>query len=88
MSLNQMSSKDLAACGLVFSGTVMRVMPFRLILAPDIPLDPPDIVSKNGEGFSINMNNMEQGRHYMMTFEGSKFVLWKNYAGALVIREV
>ena len=88
MSLNQMPGKDLAVCGLMSSGIVMRAMSFQLIHMPNIPLNPPDIVSKNNEGFSIDMNNMEQGRPYMMTFDGSKYVLWKNENGSLVIREV
>lgn len=53
-----------------------------------VPLDPPDIVTKRADGFSIDMNNMEPLMPYMMTFEDSKYVLWKNENGALVIREI
>ena len=52
-----------------------------------VPLDPPNIVTKHADGFSIDTNNMEPLMPYMMTFEDSKYVFWKNTNGSLVIRE-
>lgn len=84
-----MSGNGLVACGMVFHGMTSHVETIAEMLSKlDIPLDSQDIVSKNDEGFSIDMNNMERLKPYMMTFEGSKYVLWKTGNDALVIREV
>ena len=62
------------------------------ILFPAIRLDvsanPPDIVSISGKEFKINMNNMEMLQPYLMKFDGSHYVIWKNVDGALVMEEV
>lgn len=88
MNPNLMISTALTARGMAFHSMTHTVLAIVVPLKPNIPLDPPDIVSKNDEGFSINMNNMERSKPYMMTFEDSKFVLWKNKDGALVIKEI
>ena len=54
----------------------------------DILVNPPDIVLIKDEGFIINLNNMETMQPYRMNFLDSKYVIWKNEKGALVIEEV
>ncbi len=54
----------------------------------DILVNPPDIVLIKDEGFIINLNNMETMQPYRMNFLDSRYVIWKNEKGALVIEEV
>ena len=54
----------------------------------DIPRDPPEIVTKNDEGFSIDTNNMKQGWPYLMTFRDSTYVMWKTGKGDVLMKEV
>lgn len=51
-------------------------------------MNPPEIVRIEGEEFRIDMNNMEPLRPYLMKFLDSRYVIWKNKDGALVINEV
>ena len=88
MSLNLMSGDGLTARGMAFHGMVFHFAIVTPLVKAGIPLDPPDIVSKNDEGFSVDTNNMERLRPYMMTFKDSKYVIWKDENDALVIKEV
>ncbi len=54
----------------------------------DILVNPPDIVLIKDDGFIINQNNMETMQPYRMNFLDSRYVIWKNEKGALVIEEV
>ena len=73
--------------------------PYALMISPiaaffarhfkiDIPVNPPKIVLIEGDQFSIDMNEMETLRPYMMTFLDSRYMFWKNQKGALVLTEV
>lgn len=88
MSQDFVASADLMAHSATLHSMTHAVLVLMVPLKPAIPLNPPDIVSKNDEWFSINMNNMERSKPYMMTFEDSKYVFWKTKNDSLVIREV
>lgn len=62
------------------------ILPDRLKL--DLPVNPPDIVSIDGDEFIVNMNNMKPLTPYLLEFMDSRYVIWKNQDGALVIDEV
>lgn len=79
MNLALMFPDDLTA-------RVMALVPPALKV--DIPWDPPEIVLKNADGFSIDTKNMERFKLYMMTFMDSTYVIWKDRNDALVITEV
>ena len=53
-----------------------------------VQANPPDIVTIEDDEFRINMNNMEPLRRYIMKFDGSTYVVWKNGDGSLVMEEV
>ena len=53
-----------------------------------VQANPPDVVAIEDDEFRINMNNMEPLRRYVMKFDGSTYVIWKNGDGALVMEEV
>lgn len=63
-----------------------RLFTFQFTMA--VPVNPPDIVSIKDDGFIIDMNNMETMQPYRMNFLDSRYVIWKNQDGALVIEEV
>lgn len=57
---------------------------FRLIVS----VNPPDVVSIDGEEFSIAMNNMAPLTPCLLEFLDSRYMIWKNQDGALVMGEV
>ena len=72
--------------GVIFTPIAILAKP-KIIT--DILVNPPDIVLiKDDEGFIINLNNMETMQPYRMNFLDSRYVIWKNEKGALVIEEV
>lgn len=60
---------------------------FAVRLSVNVPVNPPEIVSIEGDEFRIDMNNMEPLRPYMMKFLDARYVIWKNQDGALVMTE-
>lgn len=54
------------------------------------PVNPPDIVDTmpDGEGFSIDTNNMDVGQMYLLEYQGDRFEIEKRDDGALVVYEV
>ena len=61
---------------------------FKVHLAIAVPVNPPEIVSIEDEEFRIDIDNMEQLRPYLMEFLDSRYIIWKNQDGALVMTEV
>ena len=61
---------------------------FKVNLAIVVPVNPPEIVSIEGEEFRIDMDKMEQLRPYLMEFLDSRYMIWKNQDSALVMTEV
>ena len=53
-----------------------------------LPLNPPEIVKVNDEGFRVDMNKMRPFVPYMVQFLDSKYVIWKDGSGSLVVTEV
>lgn len=72
-----------------FGGVVQRLTSVLIVpvLVP-IQVNPPDIVTIEDDEFRIEMNNMKTHRRYLMKFDGSTYVIWKNNDGALVMDEV
>ncbi len=62
------------------------ILPDRFKL--DLPVNPPDVVSIDGDEFNVNMNNMKPLAPCLLEFMDSRYVIWKNRDGALVIDEV
>ena len=71
----------------VVMSTLIAILAKSKIIT-DILVNPPDIVLIKDEGFIINLNNMETMQPYRMNFLDSRYVIWKNEKGALVIEEV
>lgn len=63
----------------------IKFFPVRLSVA--VPVNPSEIVSIEGEEFRIDMDRMKPLRPYMMEFLDSRYVIWKNQDGALVMTE-
>lgn len=60
---------------------------FAVRLAVVVPVNPPEIVSIEGEEFRIDMDSMEPLQPYLMDFLDSRYMIWKNQDGALVMTE-
>ena len=54
----------------------------------NIPVNPPKIVLFDGDDITIDMNNMESLQPCIISFMDSRYVVWKNQDGALVMEEV
>ena len=71
-------------------GTLMATPVVKLLavrFAITVPVNPPEIVDIEGDEFSIDLDNMETLQPYMMEFLDSRYVIWKNQDGALVMTE-
>ena len=66
--------------------TLVRYMMSYIVLG--IPVNPPEIVTVDGEEFKVNMDKMEINAPYFVDFLDSRYLIWKNMDGALVINEV
>lgn len=53
-----------------------------------IQTNPPDIVSMQGDEFSIDTNKMELLTPYLLEFQDSKYLIWKKANGSMVMEEV
>ena len=81
MSLDLQSQMDI-----LIAAPVARL--FALQFAIVVPVNPPDIVSIKDDGFIIDLDNMDAMQPYLMNFLDSRYVIWKNQDGALVVEEV
>ena len=67
---------DLA--GIILSPLVPRI---------EVPLNPPEIVQVDDDGFRVDMNMMRPCAPYMVQFLDSRYLIWKTGAGSLVVTE-
>lgn len=87
MSVAQAQLLDRSALDGIQQMWMLRVL-WAIPVSYHTRVNPPDIVTIEGDEFRIDMNNMEPLRHYIMKFDGSTYVIWKNDDGALVMDEV
>ena len=71
-------------------GTQMELA--RTVLLPLVPrikvaINPPEVVKVDNEGFRVDMNNMRPFIPYMVQFLDSRYVIWKDGSGSLVVTE-
>ena len=81
-----MSMDMQAQMGALIAVPVVKLAEFSFITA--IPVNPHGIVSIKDDGFVIDLDSMETMQPYRMDFLDSRYVIWKNRDGALVIEEV
>ena len=75
-----------AQMGALIAVPVVKLAEFSFIM--DVPVNPPDIVTIKDDGFVIDLDSMETMQPYRMNFLDSRYVIWKNQDGALVVEEV
>lgn len=85
LQIQQLEETTLGGVAQAWATIVWSVIP---VAHQYVQANPPDIVTIEDDEFRINMNNMEPLRRYVMEFDGSTYVIWKNGDGALVMEEV
>ena len=72
--------------GALIAVPVVKLVELRFTMA--IPVNPPGIVTIKDDGFVIDLDSMKTMQPYRMNFLDSRYVIWKNQDGALVVEEV
>lgn len=79
------TSLDLLPQTALAAAPVVKLLAVQFAVA--VPVNPPEIVSIEGEEFQIDMNSMEPLRPCVMELLDSRYMIWKNEDGALVMTE-